>query len=131
MQSRIVSSFSTSSLDRISVMLLPFQDGCASAVAPVGNQGPKLRAVAPCKLWQTAQAEARWRTRCGRMQATMSVHHASVQQTSVQQTRLRVALGDYAHTRPLKDREIASPSPALDFDAVQPVYKFFDAVARE
>ncbi|HEY2229592.1 MAG TPA: hypothetical protein VGI22_18025 [Xanthobacteraceae bacterium] len=42
---------------------------------------------------------------------------------SAQQTRLR-ALGDYAHTRPLKNREVASPS--LAFDAVFEVEELFD-----
>jgi 4,5-dihydroxyphthalate decarboxylase len=61
----------------------------------------------------------------------MSVQYTSVQHTSTQQTRLRVALGDYAHTRAFKKREIASPTLAFDFDAVQPVYKVFGAMARE
>jgi 4,5-dihydroxyphthalate decarboxylase len=51
----------------------------------------------------------------------------SVQQT----TRLRVALGDYAHTMPLKRKEIASPSIAFDFSEIKPVYKAFGAMIRE
>jgi 4,5-dihydroxyphthalate decarboxylase len=51
----------------------------------------------------------------------------SVQQT----TRLRVALGDYAHTLPLKQHQIASKSVAFDFNQVQPVYKVFGAMVRE
>ena len=48
---------------------------------------------------------------------------------SVQQmTRLRVALGDYAHTLPLKSNQIASQSLALDFSDIQPVYKVFGAM---
>jgi 4,5-dihydroxyphthalate decarboxylase len=51
---------------------------------------------------------------------------------SVQQmTRLRVALGDYAHTMPLKNKEIASQSVALDFTEIKPVYKVFGAMLRE
>src|SRR5579862_4335458 len=48
-----------------------------------------------------------------------------------QMTRLRVALGDYAHTLPLKSRQIASPSVAFDFTEVKPVYKVFGAMVRE
>jgi 4,5-dihydroxyphthalate decarboxylase len=57
----------------------------------------------------------------------------SVQQTmSVQQmTRLRVALGDYPHTLPLKRKEIASPSVALEFAEIKPVYKAFAGMVRE
>jgi 4,5-dihydroxyphthalate decarboxylase len=51
---------------------------------------------------------------------------------SVQQmTRLRVALGDYAHTMPLKNQQIASQSVAFDFAEVKPVYKVFGAMLRE
>ena len=51
---------------------------------------------------------------------------------SLQQTmRLRAALGDYAHTLPLKQHQIASSSVAFDFDGVQPVYKVFGAMVRE
>jgi 4,5-dihydroxyphthalate decarboxylase len=51
---------------------------------------------------------------------------------SVQQmTRLRVALGDYAHTLPLKQKAIASQSIALDFNEIKPVYKVFGAMVRE
>jgi 4,5-dihydroxyphthalate decarboxylase len=51
---------------------------------------------------------------------------------SVQQmTRLRVALGDYAHTMPLKKKEIASRSIAFEFSEVRPVYKVFGTMIRE
>ena len=51
---------------------------------------------------------------------------------SVQQmTRLRVALGDYAHTMPLKKKEIASRSLAFEFSEVKPVYKVFGTMIRE
>jgi 4,5-dihydroxyphthalate decarboxylase len=51
---------------------------------------------------------------------------------SVQQiTRLRVALGNYPHTMPLKRGEIASQSIAFEFSDVQPVYKVFGAMVRE
>ena len=51
---------------------------------------------------------------------------------SVQQmTSLRAALGDYAHTIALKDKQIASQSVAFDFTEVKPVYKVFGAMVRE
>jgi 4,5-dihydroxyphthalate decarboxylase len=56
------------------------------------------------------------------MQGTMSVQ---------QMTRLRVALGDYAHTMPLKNKQIASQSVAFDFSEVKPVYKVFGTMLRE
>ena len=46
-------------------------------------------------------------------------------------TRLRVALGDYAHTLPLKNMQIASQSVAFDFSEVKPVYKVFGTMLRE
>jgi 4,5-dihydroxyphthalate decarboxylase len=46
-------------------------------------------------------------------------------------TRLRVALGDYAHTMPLKKKEIASRSIAFEFSEVRPVYKVFGTMIRE
>ncbi len=48
-----------------------------------------------------------------------------------QMTRLRVALGDYAHTIALKNKQIASQSVAFDFTEVKPVYKVFGAMVRE
>jgi 4,5-dihydroxyphthalate decarboxylase len=45
--------------------------------------------------------------------------------------RLRVALGDYAHTMPLKSKQIASQSVAFDFSEVKPVYKVFGTMLRE
>jgi 4,5-dihydroxyphthalate decarboxylase len=51
---------------------------------------------------------------------------------SIQQmTRLRVALGDYAHTMPLKNQQIASQSVAFDFTEIKPVYKVFGTMLRE
>lgn len=46
-------------------------------------------------------------------------------------TRLRAALGDYAHTLPLKTKAITSPSIAFEFSEIQPVYKVFAAMVRE
>ena len=46
-------------------------------------------------------------------------------------TRLRAALGDYAHTLPLKSKQIASQSVAFDFAEVKPVYKVFGTMLRE
>lgn len=46
-------------------------------------------------------------------------------------TKLRVALGDYAHTAPLKNNEITSPSVAFDFAEIKPVYKAFGTMIRE
>jgi 4,5-dihydroxyphthalate decarboxylase len=46
-------------------------------------------------------------------------------------TRLRAALGDYAHTLPLKSKQIDSQSVALDFTEVKPVYKVFGTMLRE
>src|SRR5262249_53282104 len=46
-------------------------------------------------------------------------------------TTLRVALGDYPHTAQLKQQQIASDLVALDFDAVQPVFKVFGRMVRE
>jgi 4,5-dihydroxyphthalate decarboxylase len=46
-------------------------------------------------------------------------------------TRLRAALGDYAHTIALKTKQIASQSVAFDFTEVKPVYKVFGAMVRE
>jgi 4,5-dihydroxyphthalate decarboxylase len=48
-----------------------------------------------------------------------------------QMTRLRGALGDYAHTLPLKNKQIASQSVAFDFTEVKPVYKVFGTMLRE
>jgi hypothetical protein len=50
---------------------------------------------------------------------------------SVGQTRLRVALGDYAHTLPLKNKEISSASLAFDFSDIKPVFRAFGAMIRE
>src|ERR1700676_1887035 len=51
---------------------------------------------------------------------------------SVQQrTRLRAALGDYAHTTALKNKQIPSQSVAFDFSETKPVYKVFGAMVRE
>jgi 4,5-dihydroxyphthalate decarboxylase len=51
---------------------------------------------------------------------------------SVQQiTRLRAALGDYAHTIALKNKQVGSQSVAFDFSEIKPVYKVFGAMVRE
>ena len=46
-------------------------------------------------------------------------------------TTLRVAIGDYPHTLPLKRGEIASPWLKLDFVDVKPMYKAFLPMVRE
>jgi len=46
-------------------------------------------------------------------------------------TTLRVAIGDYPHTLPLKRGEIASPSLKLDFVDVKPMHKAFKPMVRE
>ncbi len=46
-------------------------------------------------------------------------------------TRLRVAIGDYPHTLPLKRNAIASDSVAFDFADIKPVYKAFAHMVRE
>lgn len=46
-------------------------------------------------------------------------------------TKLRVALGDYAHTMPLKNKEVVSPSVAFEFTQIRPVYKVFGTMIRE
>ena len=45
--------------------------------------------------------------------------------------KLRVALGDYAHTMPLKNRAIASPSVTFDFAPIKPVFRAFGTMIRE
>jgi len=46
-------------------------------------------------------------------------------------TTLRVALGDYPHTLPLKRGEITSPRLRLDFVEVKPLYQAFKPMVRE
>ena len=46
-------------------------------------------------------------------------------------TTLRVALGDYPHTLPLKRGEIISPWLKLDFVEVKPLYQAFKPMVRE
>ena len=46
-------------------------------------------------------------------------------------TTLRIALGDYPHTLPLKRGEITSPSLKLDFVEVKPLYQAFKPMVRE
>ena len=46
-------------------------------------------------------------------------------------TTLRVAIGDYPHTLPLKRGEIASPWLKLDFIEVKPMHKAFKPMVRE
>lgn len=44
---------------------------------------------------------------------------------------LRVAIGDYPHTRPLKSGEIASPLLKLDFVEMKPMHAAFKPMVRE
>jgi len=46
-------------------------------------------------------------------------------------TTLRIAIGDYPHTLPLKRGEIASPWLKLDFADVKPMHKAFRPMVRE
>ena len=46
-------------------------------------------------------------------------------------TTIRVAIGDYPHTLPLKRGEIASPWLKLDFADVKPMHKAFKPMVRE
>ena len=46
-------------------------------------------------------------------------------------TTLRIAIGDYPHTLPLKRGEIASPWLKLDFVDVKPMHKAFKPMVRE
>ncbi len=48
-----------------------------------------------------------------------------------QPTTLRIALGDYPHTAPLKRGEITSPWLKLDFADVKPMHKAFKPMVRE
>ena len=46
-------------------------------------------------------------------------------------TTLRIAIGDYPHTLPLKRGEIVSPWLKLDFVEVKPMHKAFKPMVRE
>jgi len=46
-------------------------------------------------------------------------------------TTLRIAIGDYPHTMPLKRGQITSPSLKLDFVDVKPMHKAFKPMVRE
>jgi len=46
-------------------------------------------------------------------------------------TTLRIAIGDYPHTLPLKRGQITSPSLKLDFVDVKPMHKAFKPMVRE
>lgn len=46
-------------------------------------------------------------------------------------TTLRIAIGDYPHTLPLKRGQITSPSLKLDFVEVKPMHKAFKPMVRE
>jgi 4,5-dihydroxyphthalate decarboxylase len=46
-------------------------------------------------------------------------------------TTLRIAIGDYPHTLPLKRGEITSPTLKLDFVDVKPMHKAFKPMVRE
>jgi 4,5-dihydroxyphthalate decarboxylase len=50
---------------------------------------------------------------------------------NVGETTLRIAIGDYPHTLPLKRGEITSPSLKLDFVEVKPMHKAFKPMVRE
>lgn len=47
------------------------------------------------------------------------------------ETTLRIAIGDYPHTLPLKRGEIASPWLKLDFVEIKPMHKAFKPMVRE
>jgi 4,5-dihydroxyphthalate decarboxylase len=44
---------------------------------------------------------------------------------------LRIAIGDYPHTLPLKRGEITSPALKLDFVEVKPMHTAFKPMVRE
>ena len=46
-------------------------------------------------------------------------------------TTLRIAIGDYPHTLPLKRGNIASPWLKLDFVEIKPMHKAFKPMVRE
>jgi len=46
-------------------------------------------------------------------------------------TTLRIAIGDYPHTLPLKRGDISSPSLKLDFVEIKPMHKAFKPMVRE
>jgi 4,5-dihydroxyphthalate decarboxylase len=48
-----------------------------------------------------------------------------------EKTTLRIAIGDYPHTLPLKRGEIVSPTLTLDFVDVKPMHKAFKPMVRE
>jgi 4,5-dihydroxyphthalate decarboxylase len=52
-------------------------------------------------------------------------------QKNAQVTTLRVAIGDYPHTLPLKRGEIASQTLKFDFVEVKPMHKAFKPMVRE
>jgi len=47
------------------------------------------------------------------------------------ETTLRIAIGDYPHTLPLKRGEITSPWLKLDFTEIKPMHKAFKPMVRE
>lgn len=51
--------------------------------------------------------------------------------TLTKQQTLRIALGDYPHTAPLKSKAITSDAVALEFADIQPVYKAFAEMVRK
>jgi len=53
------------------------------------------------------------------------------QTVAPQAVALRVALGDYPHTLPLKQGKLASPQLRFQFSPVQPVFKDFGPMVRE
>src|SRR5271169_1538762 len=61
-------------------------------------------------------------------------NHAAVRKAftmSNAPTTLRIAIGDYPHTLPLKRGEIVSPWLKLDFVEVKPMHKAFKPMVRE
>lgn len=47
------------------------------------------------------------------------------------ETSLRIAIGDYPHTLPLKRGQVTSPSLKLDFTEIKPMHKAFKPMVRE
>jgi len=53
------------------------------------------------------------------------------QTVAAKPTALRIALGDYPHTLPLKQGAIADPALRLEFSDIAPVFKAFGPMVRE
>src|SRR5437763_1895712 len=70
----------------------------------------------------------------GQVRATLARKAAIMeasQSAASQAVTLRIALGDYPHTLPLKQGRIASPNLRFEFSPVQPVFKDFGPMVRE